>query len=217
MIKLIIFDLWETLIQNTIDWPHVKSIMKNNGLEYENFIRRYEKSTQMKEFSSLKELKKSFFKEFVELDEESLERSFYELFLNRFDKIKFFHEVPSILENLSKKYKLALLSNTEAFHFKEISQQLKLENYFDGLFPSFKIQKIKPDPDAFKIILSYFQVSPEETLMVGDSIRSDVGGAQNLNIHSCWVNREKKKPKKVNPEFEITSFTELPNILSKIN
>lgn len=45
----------------------------------------------------------------------------------------------------------------------------------------------KPNPDIFLHALNSLQVSPEEAVMVGDSLRGDITGANRLNILSIWM------------------------------
>ena len=45
----------------------------------------------------------------------------------------------------------------------------------------------KPNPDIFLHALNSLQVSPGEAVMVGDSLRGDITGANRLNILSIWM------------------------------
>lgn len=45
----------------------------------------------------------------------------------------------------------------------------------------------KPNPDIFLHALNSLQVSPEEAVMVGDSLRGDITGANRTHILSIWV------------------------------
>lgn len=44
----------------------------------------------------------------------------------------------------------------------------------------------KPDPAIFMHALNALNVAPEEAAMVGDSLRADIVGAQNLGIFAIW-------------------------------
>lgn len=220
MIKLVIFDLWRTLIPATIDFTHLSSLLKKEGLSKTEFIERYEAVAQLKNYKNFEELRNDFFKEFREQSNSDLEQELYEIYFNRFDKIYFFSDVVPTLKKLKKEgYKLALLSNTESLQAKEIEKKLKLKEYFDFLGYSFKLNTLKPDKKAFQKVLDNFKVSSKETLMIGDSLRSDIQGANNMNIHSCWINRDNLDldSAKVKPEFEIKSLNELEKVLGFLN
>ena len=69
MIKVVVFDLWNTLIPTTIDWPHLFSLIKKNNpknkdIDVGDFIRRYEELTQKKKYSSYEDFRKDFIEGF---------------------------------------------------------------------------------------------------------------------------------------------------------
>ncbi len=45
----------------------------------------------------------------------------------------------------------------------------------------------KPDPAIYKPTLAMLGTTPERTLAVGDSLRTDIAGAKAAGIASCWV------------------------------
>ena len=221
MIKLVIFDLWKTLIPATVDFVHLFSLLKEMKMERHEFIRRYEDAVQKKKYNTFEELKKDFFDYFKEYDNELLEQEMYELYNNRFDKIYFYPEVKKTLTKLKKQgYSLALMSNTESLRQKDLEEKLKLKEYFDFLGYSFEIGAIKPDKRTFETVLSHFDVTLDEVIMVGDSIRSDIGGAQSVGIHNCLVERsniDKKYHPTIKPEFKITKLDNIFRVLGVLN
>ncbi len=218
MIKLIIFDLWRTLIPATIDFSHLFSLINKSDFSREEFIEKYEQSVQVKKYSSISKLKKDFFIAFNGIDKDILEKNFYEIYLNRIDKINFFPDVEKNLVKLKKDYFLALLSNTESLPAKNIEKQLNLKNYFDFLGYSFELKHLKPEKEAFEFVLKKFKVNPSETVMVGDSLRADILGAKNVGIHTILINRDNIILDNANekPDFEIKSFNELEKVLGEL-
>ncbi len=220
MIKVIAFDLWNTLIATTIDFPHLISLAKKDDLSLGEFIAKYESATHKRSFSSFQELKNAFFKEFEETNNELLEKELYEVYINRVDKIIFFPDVKENLIKLKKQgYTLVLVSNVENLAFNDVNKVLNLEQYFDHFCLSYEVGAIKPDKKMFDCIIKKTGVLPSEVLMVGDSLRSDIFGAKSALMHNCWINRPKKSYDlaKVTPEFEIKSFDELYLVLEKLN
>ena len=49
------------------------------------------------------------------------------------------------------------------------------------------IQRGKPDPAIYAPTLALLGTTPARTLAVGDSLRTDIAGAQAANIDACWV------------------------------
>ena len=221
MIKLVIFDLWRTLIPATIDFTHLFSLLKEMKMEPHEFVVEYEAAVQKKRYDNFEELRKDFFKYFKQYDNDLLEQELYEIYHNRFDKIYYYPEVEATLKKLKKEgYKLALMSNTESLRQKDLEKRLKLKEYFDFLGYSFEIGVIKPDKKTFKTVLSHFDFPPSEVLMVGDSLRSDIGGAQSMKLHNCLVehdNIDKKYHPSIKPEFKITKLDELFKVLGVLN
>ncbi|MDD3083620.1 MAG: HAD family hydrolase [Candidatus ainarchaeum sp.] len=220
MIKLIVFDLWRTLIPATIDFNHLFSLTKKNFLTKEEFLKNYERATHIKNYSSINELKKDFFLAFNGIEKSTLDKMFYEIYFNRFDKIHFFPDVEKNLTNLKNSgYKLALLSNTESLLAGNIEQKLSLNKYFDFLGYSFNIRSLKPNKEAFLFVLKKFGVEPFESLMVGDSLRTDIFGAKKVGMYSVLVNRNNfiLDNANVKPDFEIKSFNEIEKVLNFLN
>jgi putative hydrolase of the HAD superfamily len=80
-----------------------------------------------------------------------------------------------MLLKLRKKYKIYLLSNTNAIHFEyakkhdfEKNGHLLLD-YFDDCFLSYKIGLTKPDDELFEYVINEAQIFARETLFIDDS------------------------------------------------
>lgn len=87
--------------------------------------------------------------------------------------------------------------------------------YFEHIVTSEMCQSYKPRPEMFERALDLLQCRPEEVLHIGDSLNSDVAGAQALGITAAWINR-KNRPLPDNtpvPTFIINDFYQLPNLL----
>jgi 2-haloalkanoic acid dehalogenase type II len=221
MIKLVVFDLWRTLIPATIDFTHLFSLIKQTSLSVPEFVHEYEDAVQKKNYKNFQELHNDFLNYFKQEKTEILEQELNEIYFNRFDKIYYFPEVEATLKKLKKQgYKIALLSNTESVQQQQLEEKLKLKNYFDFLGYSFEIGAIKPDKKMFQTVLDNFKIKPEEVVMVGDSLRSDIGGSQSVGMHNCQIERdgmEKKFHPSIKPEFKITKLNELFKVLGELN
>ncbi len=76
----------------------------------------------------------------------------------------------------------------------------------------------KPNADFFQRVLDSAGVSATETLMVGDDIDSDVGGAQLLGMQGCLVKTGKFRQayfeaSAVKPDWVLASVADLPAVL----
>jgi FMN phosphatase YigB (HAD superfamily) len=63
-------------------------------------------------------------------------------------------------------------------------------------------------------MLDYFSIIPSDTVFIGDSLSSDISGANNVGIHSIWYNRnEEINNTLIIPNQEIKDLSELKKIL----
>lgn len=83
-----------------------------------------------------------------------------------------------LLEQLSKKYALFLLSNTNRIHIKSFENSMAKhygENYFQNLFDriyfSSSIGMRKPDLEIFEFVLKENNLNPEQVCFIDDSIQ----------------------------------------------
>lgn len=78
------------------------------------------------------------------------------------------------------------------------------------VFVSETINKIKPNNEFYEYILGNVNCKPEECLMIGDSIKNDIVGANSMGIDTCWFNPTNKVNKNnVCITFEIQNIKEL--------
>ncbi|MCW6674683.1 YjjG family noncanonical pyrimidine nucleotidase [Aerococcaceae bacterium NML160702] len=89
-------------------------------------------------------------------------------------------------------------------------------HYFDDLFISEKLGVAKPNTLFFErsveTLGSSFQ--KERALMIGDSLSSDIKGANNFGMDVCWINPNKEVlPKGYSVAYNVAHLDELRNIL----
>ena len=82
--------------------------------------------------------------------------------------------------------KLALVSNTPPTS-QIILDRLRLREKFDQIVFSCDVGYLKPDPRIFKHALNALEVRPEEAVIVGDKIRTDILGGAILGMRSVLV------------------------------
>lgn len=123
-----------------------------------------------------------------------------------------FPNAKSTLEILSKRYRLFTASNgLLQMQQKRLSKADILGN-FEDLYVSDEIGFEKPDINFFKKCLERCRIDPRKILFVGDSIESDINGARNAGIDTCWYN-PKKLPCTEKCTHMIADLSELCEIL----
>ncbi len=78
--------------------------------------------------------------------------------------------------------------------FAEEMRELGLDRYFETTLVSCDVGYMKPHPRIFQQALEEMKLQPEETAMVGDSLRADVEASQVLGMTGVW--RRVHKPDK---------------------
>ena len=122
---------------------------------------------------------------------------------------------PEALEQLSQNYRLFLASNGTARVQAGRLESAGISHYFENIFISENIGVNKPDKGYFDRCFAQIQdFDPEKTLIVGDSLSSDILGGKNAGIATCWVNPEgKEAPADLQPDYQIQALAQLPQLL----
>jgi 2-haloalkanoic acid dehalogenase type II len=121
-----------------------------------------------------------------------------------------YKEVEEILKSLkSQGYKLGLLTNSLYQTYEKLVEKTGLEQHFDFVVKSFDVGFLKPDPRMFKLMLDKFSMDKKEIVMVGDSMKKDVAGAEGSGIKAILIDRNdkhKEYPMRVRSLKEINKF-----------
>jgi putative hydrolase of the HAD superfamily len=87
----------------------------------------------------------------------------------------------SVLEDLGARYRLVLLSNTNAIHFDMIRKTYPILRHFDELVLSYEVKAMKPHPDIYRAAIAKAGCRPEECFYT-DDIAEYVEGARRMGI-----------------------------------
>ena len=121
-----------------------------------------------------------------------------------------FEGVVDMLEKLHKTHKLYVASNGIG-----ITQHTRLKNndlnkYFEKIFISEEIGSKKPDREFFEKIFGEVGIeNKDEVLMIGDTLTSDILGANNIGIDSCLVDIHKVESNDIIPTYTINKTIEI--------
>lgn len=127
-----------------------------------------------------------------------------------------YEETFQVLDELKDKYKLGLLTNgSPSLQQTKLAITPELIPYFDEIVISGDFGSGKPDPAIFDYILTKLDVKPEEALMVGDNLRTDILGASKVGIDSIWINHHGNELDTIEPTYEVSRLNEVLNIIDK--
>lgn len=124
----------------------------------------------------------------------------------------------TLLRDLCGKYRIYIASNGTARIQKGRIESSGIAKYVDRIFISSEIGVNKPSKEFFDYCFDAVGgVDRERTLMVGDSLSSDILGGKNAGIKTCLYNPHKREnTTQIIPDYEIHNLSELPSLLSKI-
>jgi phosphoserine phosphatase len=126
-------------------------------------------------------------------------------------------DVRPVLQELGERYSLALITNGAPDLQREKLDGSGLAPYFDTIVVSGEVGIGKPDPQIFDLALDRLSTRSKDAVMVGNSLRSDIGGAQGAGIKGIWLNRSGKSiDRDIAPDAQITGLDELTHVLTQI-
>jgi len=134
-----------------------------------------------------------------------------QLYMDSF-QTKMIEGVEKILEALSERYKLAVISNAMSDVPRHALKKFGLERYFVAVVISRDLGIRKPDPEIFNFTLNRLGVENDEAVHVGDSLENDIKGARNAGMKTVWVKNNNGVPD-IEPDYTIHSIKELTSFL----
>lgn len=198
--KTLLFDADETLLDfNAAQYDALTNLFHNHGYEINDSIReQYHvlntslwKAYERGEIERDEILNTRFSKLFHELgytiDGIAFEIEYHQE-LNKGHKI-----IPGaiqLLDDLKDTHDLYIVTNGVAdTQYKRLTASSLLP-YFKEIFVSEDTGYQKPQVEFFKYVFERIpNFNPEEAIIIGDSLSSDMQGGISAGIHTCWYNR----------------------------
>jgi len=194
-IKAIFFDFWGTLVENGIRSPvkQVKWDLRLTDTEFSDYIVKFEEVFMTKEFEDLKQGFEEVAKAFnIDAPDYVIEK-----LIGMWNKnsilAKPYDETMGVLEELKKDYKLILICNTDSSSVNSVLEKFDMKKYFDVIALSCETGLLKSNKKSFSEALKKLKIKKSEAVMVGDSMESDVKGAENAKIKAILVDRNEKR------------------------
>ena len=126
---------------------------------------------------------------------------------------------PELLEELYGKYRLYIVSNGTAKVQEGRIGSSGIAKYMDGIFISQILGANKPDKQFFDICFAEIpDFSLSETVIIGDSLSSDIKGGINAGIITVWFNPKGiENDNDIKPDYTIKELSEVTGLLSQIS
>ncbi|MEK7448059.1 MAG: HAD family hydrolase [Planctomycetota bacterium] len=216
MIKAVTFDLWQTLIYETLE----QEIKKRNrrveqitnllaGAGYQTgpeAVARAHEQVWMKcreiwskdiDFPIRTQI--LFLLEFIDskFTAEPLPEPFLDEIIEAYVSPVFMElpyltdGVPEILQSLTERgIKIGLISNTgrtPGRYLRDVLQKLQIGRYFITMSFSDELLIRKPSPEIFYQTLGKIGVTPQESIHIGDDPQADITGAKRVGMKTVWL------------------------------
>lgn len=137
----------------------------------------------------------------------------FAVFLNERHKVQLYADALEVLAKLAKKYTLGVLTNGNADVYKTDAGE-----HFDFAYLAEDIGVSKPHPDIFQAALDKANAKAENVVHVGDDPEHDIHGANNIGMHTVWMNNYSKPwpDAYAAPDFEISNLRQLPDLIATL-
>jgi HAD superfamily hydrolase (TIGR01549 family) len=225
IIRAITFDLGGTLIESKMDLEGyhkaLATYLKTKGYEVEPQRLRSVIDTALAHLSEIQAEGRE--KTFEEVYREALGRIQFEAkdrtlgeireLFKAHSSIMVYPCVDQLLSDLSKKYKLGLISNSIHSTPREIVTERGWGEYFSAVVVSRDIGFRKPRPEIFRHALNLLGVGAAEALHVGDRVDADVRGASAVGMTPIWISQGRET---IWRGYVLENICELPNLLEEI-
>ena len=116
-----------------------------------------------------------------------------------------------VLEQLASTASLAMVTNGVSEVQRTRIERLEIEQYFDEIVVSAEVGFTKPGTEIFDVAFERLgNPAKTSTVMIGDSLSSDIKGGANYGLATCWYNPTGETP---SPDdritHEVSSLTDL--------
>lgn len=225
-IKAIFFDLDDTLVNSRNAEIEAADEFKKKFHEFDKMkdkdfeelwhkiaidqYERYAKNEISYEMNKINRIKILFSKFNIKKeDEEALQ--IFNMYLDLYEKNwRLFDDSRELLETLKGKYKLGLITNGDSNQQRKKIDTTKIGDYFSEIIISSEAEVSKPNKKIFEIACKKIEEEPQNCVMIGDSYKLDIQGAQNYGLNAIWVNRKNEEIEYGN---QIKELKEILNLL----
>ena len=96
------------------------------------------------------------------------------------------------LKYLKSKYKIYVITNGIKDTQENRIEKSGFINYVDGVFISEAIGAEKPSKEFFDYVFDHSDAKRESSVVIGDSLTSDIKGGINADVRTIWFNGKRK-------------------------
>jgi HAD superfamily hydrolase (TIGR01549 family) len=130
-----------------------------------------------------------------------------------------FGDAEQTLSSLLTLYDLGIIAN-QSIDILKILEDCKIERFFKVILLSSEVKIRKPDLEIFRLAMNLAKRSPENCIMVGDRLDTDISPANKLGMKTIRTTNSLFKLQEPMSEFEkptyiVANLSEIANILEE--
>lgn len=126
---------------------------------------------------------------------------------------------PSVLDTLnqvSNKYKVAIISDAQWVFAEPEIKMLGLDRFFKIRILSSRLGFKKPDERLFIRAMRRLRVRPEDSVYIGDNLRKDIVGPKKAGMKFILFGQEFKESNALRPDGIFSDYSELERVILEI-
>lgn len=140
------------------------------------------------------------------------------------EKLRHIFPYPGVRETLQclheQGYPMCIVTDAHSRDATRRLEKIGLLPFFEGMVAYDLVNEKKPAPGPFLAALGMMQASPDDALLIGDSIRRDIEPCTRLGIRTVYArygDRFTSGRQDPGADFIIDAMNELPEILNRLN
>ncbi|MEM2440064.1 MAG: HAD family hydrolase [Candidatus Bathyarchaeia archaeon] len=103
--------------------------------------------------------------------------------------VRFFPDAAEVLEKLSRKYRLIIVTNSDRLFINALAQPVL--RYFDRVFSTTsEFRLLKRNPEAYERVCEAMKVTPSEMVHVGDRLPDDFESPRSVGVEAYLLDRQ---------------------------
>lgn len=119
-----------------------------------------------------------------------------------------------LLEYLYPRYTVCIASNAPYEQQLRRLTTVDMLRYFHKRFISEKLGAAKPSEAFFTACFAELpDITPQESIMIGDSLTADIGGGHAFGMHTCWYDHQKSGTIATEADYTVSSLRDIMTIL----
>lgn len=194
MVKAVFFDFWGTLVENGTYSPLKQSYaILRLRVPFGEFVEQFEKVVMTKEYPDQAAAFTAACQSFnVPTYPIVIEKLIGVWNKNRLLAKTYEDTIPALKALKEKKIKIALISNAPQNSVEQVLERYNMAELFDAILISANEGKLKTE-GLFEDALKKLKVKKGDVIAIGDSIETDIKGAEAAGIKAYLIDRRGKR------------------------